>query len=53
MIQERSAFIANLIILAVTVWVLPTDAQLDKLRKHKKDAEVMQGDDAPMALVPE
>lgn len=53
MIQERSAFIASLIILAVTVWVLPTDAQLDKLRKHKKDAEVMQGDDAPMALVPE
>ncbi len=33
--------------------VLPVDAQLDKLRKHKKDAEVMQGDDAPMALVPE
>ena len=53
MIQERSAFIASLIILAVTVWVLPTDAQLDKLRKHKKDVEVVQGDDAPMALVPE
>src|SRR5262245_16142328 len=32
--------------------VLDADAQLDRLRKLKKDAESAQADDAPMAVIP-
>src|SRR5262245_61973274 len=32
--------------------VLEADAQLDRLRKLKKDAESAQADDAPMAVIP-
>jgi len=47
----RIVLFGVLAILPLAAWVLPADAQLDKLRKHKKDVAV-QGDDAPLAMVP-
>jgi formylglycine-generating enzyme required for sulfatase activity len=49
--QPRIVLFGVLAILLLSAWVLPADAQLDKLRKQKIDAAV-QGDDAPMAMVP-
>jgi formylglycine-generating enzyme required for sulfatase activity len=39
-------------ILLFAAWVLPVEAQLDKLRKQRKEAQTVQGDDAPMAAIP-
>jgi len=47
-----SVFMAMLILLIFAVWVLPADAQLDRLRKSKKDTEAVKGDDAPMGVIP-
>jgi formylglycine-generating enzyme required for sulfatase activity len=33
-------------------WVFPAHAQIEKLRKFKKEAEAQKSDDAPMVLVP-
>jgi formylglycine-generating enzyme required for sulfatase activity len=49
--QPRNALFVVFATLLLSAWVLPADAQLDKLRKQKKDAAV-QGDDAPMAAIP-
>jgi formylglycine-generating enzyme required for sulfatase activity len=38
-------------LIAVT-WIPFADAQLDKLRKQRKDAALLQGDDAPMVVIP-
>jgi len=49
--RKRIAVI--LIVLSVTAaWLSPVEAQLDRLRKLKKDAEAMQGDSVPMASIP-
>ena len=39
------------LMLAIMVWVVSADAQLEKLRKQKKEAAI-QSDDAPMAVIP-
>ena len=49
--QSRIVLFGFLIILLVTAWALPANAQLDKLRKQKKEADV-QGGNAPMAVIP-
>ena len=49
--RPRRCFFGFLVTLLVTTWVFPADAQLDKLRKQKREAAV-QGNDAPMAVIP-
>jgi formylglycine-generating enzyme required for sulfatase activity len=48
------AFVTCLLLLALvsTFTATASDAQIDRLRKFKKDRESAQADDAPMALVP-
>src|SRR6184192_1398647 len=51
--DNRSAFLTMLILLIFTAWVLPADAQLDRLRKPtKKDGEAGKSHDAPVAVIP-
>ncbi len=52
MSHMRSAVLPVLALLAIAVWTYPADAQLDRLRKLKKDAEAVQGDDVPVAAIP-
>lgn len=52
MSHMRSAVLPALALLAIAVWAYPADAQLDRLRKLKKDTEAVQGDDVPMAAIP-
>jgi len=40
-------------LLAILAWTATADAQLDKLRKFKKDAETVKPDEAPTVLVPD
>jgi formylglycine-generating enzyme required for sulfatase activity len=46
------AFLATTLVTFLTLTVLPADAQLDRLRKLKKEPEPTQGDDAPMVQIP-
>ena len=48
---RRVALFAVLTGFVAAVVVVPAEAQLDKLRKHKRETAV-QGDDAPMATIP-
>ena len=40
------------LLLTLGTWALPADGQIDRLRKLKKDADTVQGDDGPMASIP-
>jgi formylglycine-generating enzyme required for sulfatase activity len=49
--RRRSFGVVAALLLAIMAWIEPADAQLEKLRKQKKDAAI-RGDDAPMAAIP-
>jgi formylglycine-generating enzyme required for sulfatase activity len=51
MSRKREAALILITLLFFILWSLPADAQLDKLRKQKREAAV-QGDEAPMAVIP-
>jgi formylglycine-generating enzyme required for sulfatase activity len=42
------AFVA---IMAVIAWIVPAEAQLERLRKLQKEPEASKGDDAPMVMI--
>jgi len=46
-----SAFILHTLLFLLT-WVLPADAQLDRLRKPRPDSPPATAEDAPMVLIP-
>jgi len=47
-----SALVTIVALLIFAVWLLPTQAQLERLRKPKQDNEAVKGDDAPMGVIP-
>ncbi len=49
---NREIVLITVALLALVVWCFPAEAQLEKLRKQKKEAQAVQGDDAPMATIP-
>lgn len=51
-IRVHFVAVAIITVAAFATGVLEADAQLDRLRKLKKDAESAQADDAPMAVIP-
>ena len=52
--RRGSTGIAGLVFIAMGAWMVSADAQIDRLRKLKKEAEAapVQGDDVPMASIP-
>jgi formylglycine-generating enzyme required for sulfatase activity len=54
MLSRRKGSIPLIAVVLVTLgaWALSADAQLDRLRKLKKEADAPAGDDVPMAAIP-
>lgn len=46
-----AALLAFVAIMAVMAWIVPADAQLERLRKLQKEPEAIKGDDAPMVMI--
>ncbi len=51
MSQRWSACLIMLAVLEFMLWVIPAEAQLERLRKLQKEPEAIKGDDAPMVMI--
>jgi formylglycine-generating enzyme required for sulfatase activity len=51
MSQRWPACLIMLALLEFMLWVIPAEAQLERLRKLQKEPEAIKGDDAPMVII--
>jgi formylglycine-generating enzyme required for sulfatase activity len=46
-----TALLAFVAMMTVMAWIVPAEAQLERLRKLQKEPEAIKGDDAPMVII--